>query len=125
VSIVAASGLVAGTISSRIGLWGYDSCAHFIIHEVSAAIDGFDRARLISLKEVQGGHRGSFSSTEASFQNAFELLSYVTTIVWSHPSLSVSSLMERCCRVHVSIPVREFSAEKERTPCATASVYHT
>lgn len=86
VSIVAASGLVAGTIVSRIGLWSYDLCAQFIIQEVSAAIDGFDGARLISLKEVQGSHRGSFSSTEASFQNAFELLSYVTTIVWSHPN---------------------------------------
>ena len=40
----------------------------------------------MSSKEVQGSHRGSFSSTEASFQNAFELLSYVSTIVWSHPN---------------------------------------
>lgn len=36
VSIVAAAGLVAGTILSRIGLWGYDLCAQFIIQEVSA-----------------------------------------------------------------------------------------
>ncbi|KAL9096792.1 MAG: hypothetical protein Q9163_006418 [Psora crenata] len=38
VSIVAASGLVAGTILSRIGLWGYDLCAQFIIQEVSIAL---------------------------------------------------------------------------------------
>lgn len=34
VAIKAASGLVAGTILSRIGLWGYDLCAQFIIQEV-------------------------------------------------------------------------------------------
>ncbi|OCT51963.1 iron-regulated transporter [Cladophialophora carrionii] len=66
--IVAASGLVAGTILSRIGLWGYDLCAQFIIQQ-----------------EVQGPQRGSFSSTEATLQNLFELLSYVTTIIWSSP----------------------------------------
>ncbi|EXJ58932.1 hypothetical protein A1O7_06363 [Cladophialophora yegresii CBS 114405] len=66
--IVAASGLVAGTILSRMGLWGYDLCAQLIIQQ-----------------EVQGPHRGFFSSTEATLQNLFELLSYVTTIVWSSP----------------------------------------
>lgn len=35
VSIIAASGLVAGTILSRVGLWGYDLCAQFIIQDVS------------------------------------------------------------------------------------------
>ncbi|KIW67523.1 hypothetical protein PV04_06767 [Phialophora macrospora] len=66
--IVAASGLVVGTILSRIGLWGYDLCAQFIIQQ-----------------EVQGSQRGSFSTTEATLQNLFELLSYVMTIVWSSP----------------------------------------
>lgn len=41
--IIAASGLVAGTILSRIGLLGYDLCAQFIIQEVSAAIDESNR----------------------------------------------------------------------------------
>ena len=35
VPIIAASGLVAGTILSRIGLWGYDLCVQFIVQEVS------------------------------------------------------------------------------------------
>ena len=35
VPIIAASGLAAGTILSRIGLWGYDLCAQFIVQEVS------------------------------------------------------------------------------------------
>ena len=38
VPIIAASGLVAGSILSRIGLWGFDLCAQFIIQEVGAAI---------------------------------------------------------------------------------------
>jgi len=66
--IVAASGLVAGTIVSRIGLWGFDLSAQSIIQE-----------------EVQSDQRGSFSSTEVAFQNLFELLSYAITIVWSRP----------------------------------------
>jgi len=85
VPIIAASGLVAGTILSRIGLWGYDLCAQFIIQEVSSTLEELFGGRLMLSKEVQGSHRGSFSSTEASFQNAFELLSYVLTIIWSHP----------------------------------------
>lgn len=36
VPIIAASGLVGGTILSRMGLWGYDLCAQFIIQGVSA-----------------------------------------------------------------------------------------
>ena len=84
-SLVAASGLVAGTILSRIGLWGYDLCAQSIIQEVSTALHESFRGRLTSSKEVEGSYRGLFSSTEASLQNAFELLSYVSTIVWSRP----------------------------------------
>jgi solute carrier family 40 (iron-regulated transporter), member 1 len=37
-SIVAASGLVAGTILSRIGLWGYDLSAQAIIQGVSGIL---------------------------------------------------------------------------------------
>jgi iron-regulated transporter 1 len=36
-------------------------------------------------QEVEFDHRGSFSMVEASFQNLFELLSYVSTIVFSRP----------------------------------------
>ena len=53
--------------------------------QYSTAPDKSPCGRLTSLKEVQGSHRGSFSSTEASFQNAFELLSYVSTIIWARP----------------------------------------
>ena len=86
VPLVAASGLVAGTILSRIGLWGYDLCAQFIVQDVSLASHPTCYSHLTSSQGVEGSQRGSFSSTEASFQNVFELLSYVTTIIWSHPN---------------------------------------
>jgi len=62
----AASGLVGGVILSRVGLWSFDLCTQSIIQE-----------------EVDEQNRGAFSTVEASFQNLFELLSYVTTIVFS------------------------------------------
>ncbi|KFY28471.1 hypothetical protein V491_00447 [Pseudogymnoascus sp. VKM F-3775] len=47
-----ASGLVVGTIFSRVGLRGFDLCTQIIIQE-----------------DVEAPHRGSFSSVEASWQN--------------------------------------------------------
>jgi iron-regulated transporter 1 len=66
--IVAASGLAAGTIMSRVGLWGFDLCAQTIVQ-----------------MEVRDTNRGSFSSTEAMFQNVFELVSFALTIVLPRP----------------------------------------
>lgn len=65
-NIITASGLVAGVILSRVGLWSFDLCTQIIIQE-----------------DVEESHRGSFSTVEAAFQNLFELLSYATTIVFS------------------------------------------
>ncbi|KAJ3493138.1 hypothetical protein NLG97_g4926 [Lecanicillium saksenae] len=62
------AGLVACIAMSRLGLWGYDLCAQTLVQE-----------------EVEEGHRGAFSSVEASFQNLFELLSFATTIAFSRP----------------------------------------
>ncbi|KFY77877.1 hypothetical protein V498_09243, partial [Pseudogymnoascus sp. VKM F-4517 (FW-2822)] len=49
---ISASGLVGGTILSRVGLRGFDLCTQIIIQE-----------------EVEAANRGSFSSVEASWQN--------------------------------------------------------
>ncbi|ETS00227.1 iron transporter [Trichoderma reesei RUT C-30] len=65
---VSASGLVAGTVLSRLGLRGFDLCVQLIVQE-----------------EVEAEHRGVFSSVEAAFQNGFELLAYASTIVFSRP----------------------------------------
>ncbi|GAM36770.1 iron-regulated transporter [Talaromyces pinophilus] len=67
--IIAATGLAVGVALSRVGLWGYDLCAQNLIQD-----------------EVEDSHRGEFSTTEAAFQNLFELLSYASTIVFSRPS---------------------------------------
>ncbi|TAQ83486.1 hypothetical protein B7494_g8193 [Chlorociboria aeruginascens] len=66
--IFAASGLVGAIILSRVGLWSFDLCAQSIVQE-----------------EVEEQSRGAFSTIETSFQNLFELLSYVTTIIFSKP----------------------------------------
>ncbi|KAH6628179.1 Ferroporti-1 [Chaetomium tenue] len=67
--VVSASALVSGTILSRLGLRGFDLCVQIIVQE-----------------EVEAENRGAFSSVEAAWQNAFELLSFATTIVFSHPN---------------------------------------
>lgn len=67
-SLIAASGLVGGTVLSRLGLRGFDLCVQLIVQE-----------------EVEAENRGVFSSVEAAWQSAFELLAYASTIVFSRP----------------------------------------
>ncbi|KNG91396.1 putative iron-regulated transporter [Aspergillus nomiae NRRL 13137] len=66
--LISASGLVGGTILSRVGLRGFDLCVQILVQEC-----------------VEAENRGSFSSVEAAWQNAFEIGSYVSTIVFSRP----------------------------------------
>ncbi|KAG5651945.1 hypothetical protein H0H81_006829 [Sphagnurus paluster] len=66
---MSAGGLVCGTILSRVGLWGFDLSTQVIVQE-----------------EVEATRRGSFSSMESSWQNAFELCSYAMTMVFFRPA---------------------------------------
>jgi len=66
--LIKASGLVGGVILSRIGLWGVDLTTQIIVQD-----------------EVEEDSRGAFSTAETSAQNLFEMLSYVSTIVWYRP----------------------------------------
>ncbi|RSM12618.1 hypothetical protein CEP52_002304 [Fusarium oligoseptatum] len=68
-SLLSASGLVVGTILSRLGLRGFDLCIQLIVQE-----------------DVEAESRGAFSSVEAALQNAFELLSYASTILFYRPN---------------------------------------
>ncbi|KAH8897266.1 hypothetical protein GQ53DRAFT_818538 [Thozetella sp. PMI_491] len=68
-SLVPAAGLAAAVAFSRVGLWGYDLSVQNIVQD-----------------EVQGDRRGLFSTVEAAFQNVFDLLAWVLTIVWSDPA---------------------------------------
>ncbi|KAI5204067.1 hypothetical protein AUEXF2481DRAFT_32622 [Aureobasidium subglaciale EXF-2481] len=61
-------GLLAGTIASRVGLWGFDLSAQVIVQDA-----------------VESDQRGSFSAMEASVQNTFELLSFASTAVFARP----------------------------------------
>ncbi|KAM0272894.1 hypothetical protein ACHAQH_008522 [Verticillium albo-atrum] len=65
---VSTVGLVGGTILSRLGLRGFDMCTQIIVQE-----------------DVEPESRGVFSTVEAAWQNAFELLSYIATIIFFHP----------------------------------------
>ncbi|EXJ67270.1 uncharacterized protein A1O5_09283 [Cladophialophora psammophila CBS 110553] len=67
--IWAASGLLGGTIFSRIGLWGFELSTQVIIQE-----------------QVEPEYRGAFSTTESSLQNIFELCAYASTIIFPQPS---------------------------------------
>ncbi|KAL2128819.1 hypothetical protein VTI74DRAFT_8599 [Chaetomium olivicolor] len=66
--VLSAGGLVGGTILSRLGLRGFDLCVQIIVQE-----------------DVEAESRGAFSSVEAAWQNAFELLSFTSTVIFSHP----------------------------------------
>ncbi|PYH91069.1 iron-regulated transporter [Aspergillus ellipticus CBS 707.79] len=66
--LLSASGLVGGTILSRVGLRGFDLCIQILVQE-----------------GVEPDARGSFSSTEAAWQSLFEICSYTSTMVFSRP----------------------------------------
>ncbi|RMZ80169.1 hypothetical protein DV737_g3085, partial [Chaetothyriales sp. CBS 132003] len=69
IPVAASVSLVVATIFSRIGLWGFDLSTQVIVQE-----------------EVEPPQRGAFSSVEAAFQNAFELLSYACTVSFARPA---------------------------------------
>jgi solute carrier family 40 (iron-regulated transporter), member 1 len=97
-----ATGLVGGTILSRVGLRGLDLCIQIIIQEVSicrtlspnsyppsiAIAAAFTLKYIViltHLQDVEAENRGVFSSVEAAWQNAFEICSHISTIVFSRP----------------------------------------
>ena len=65
---IAGIGLVAGVLTSRVGLWGFDLCVQYLIQET-----------------IQPSRRGRYSATEMALQNFFELLSFATTMVFARP----------------------------------------
>ncbi|KAK0725504.1 Ferroporti-1 [Lasiosphaeris hirsuta] len=67
-TVISATGLALGVALSRAGLWGYDLSAQNIVQD-----------------EVEMDHRGTFSTVETSFQNLFEMFSYLTTVIFSRP----------------------------------------
>lgn len=97
---ISASGLVGGTILSRVGLRGFDLCVQIIVQEVRTSrqlptllrpsyrssfnIQTVANEKLL-FQGVEAEARGSFSTTEAAWQNLFDMCSYICTIVFSKP----------------------------------------
>jgi iron-regulated transporter 1 len=67
-SVVTTTVLLGAVILSRTGLWGFDLSAQLIIQD-----------------EVEPTMRGTFSSLEASLQNVFEMLAFLSTVVFPRP----------------------------------------
>lgn len=84
---IAASALVLATIFSRVGLWGFDLSAQIIVQEVrhAALLNHVHSLTCLLCQEIEPEHRGSFSSVEASLQNAFEMCSFVATAIFYRP----------------------------------------
>ncbi|KAI7089001.1 putative Ferriportin iron efflux transporter [Hortaea werneckii] len=66
--VLLAAGTVSAVVASRLGLWGFDLSAQIIVQE-----------------EVEPEMRGTFSSQEFALQNAFEMLAFLSTIVFPKP----------------------------------------
>ncbi|KAI6823037.1 putative Ferriportin iron efflux transporter [Hortaea werneckii] len=66
--IILAAGTVSAVVASRLGLWGFDLSAQILVQE-----------------EVEPEMRGTFSSQEFALQNAFEMLAFLSTIVFPRP----------------------------------------
>lgn len=63
-----AAGTVSAVIASRVGLWGYDLSAQILVQD-----------------EIEPDMRGTFSSQEFALQNGFEMLAFLSTIIFSRP----------------------------------------
>jgi len=59
---------VVCVILSRVGLWSFDLTAQLLVQN-----------------SVDASQRGSYSATESSLQNFFELCAFAMTIIWSRP----------------------------------------
>ncbi|KAJ5909122.1 hypothetical protein N7495_001804, partial [Penicillium taxi] len=67
-SRLAAAALTIGVALSRVGLWGFDLSAQFLIQE-----------------NIEEHARARFSTTEIALQSVFEMLSFASTIIWPLP----------------------------------------
>lgn len=66
--MLAGATLVSGVAVSRLGLWGFDLSVQLLVQD-----------------DAPEATRGSFSAIEMSLQNVFELLSFLTTMIFYRP----------------------------------------
>lgn len=94
---IAAAGLTAGIVMSRLGLWGFDLSVQFIVQET-----------------VPPDIRGQFSSCEMALQNFWEMLSFVITIIFPRPEQFRYPAIVSVCAVAVSAACYAAYVRKER-----------
>lgn len=112
-SYISAWLLVSGVILSRVGLWSFDLCVQIIVQEVRLPTPPSPLLTLHTSKKNPQGvdptSRGSFSALEASLQNFFELLAYISTIIFSRPSdFQYPALMSAAAVLIASILYAEY-----------------
>ncbi|KAK8014145.1 Ferroporti-1 [Apiospora arundinis] len=102
--LLSATGIVGGTVLSRVGLRGFDLCTQIIVQEVSTEY---------AIADVEADIRGVFSSVEAAWQNGFELLSYALTMVFFRPEqfmipalISIGAVAAASCCYTVFVYIR-------------------
>ncbi|KAI6908984.1 putative Ferriportin iron efflux transporter [Hortaea werneckii] len=94
--MILAPGTVSAVVASRLGLWGFDLSAQIIVQE-----------------EVEPEMRGTFSSQEFALQNAFEMLAFLSTIVFPRPeqfkypaAISASAVATACVLYAIFVRAR-------------------
>ncbi|KAF2188549.1 iron-regulated transporter [Zopfia rhizophila CBS 207.26] len=102
--IIAATGLVVGTILSRVGLRGFDLCAQIIVQELTC----------FWYQEVEAESRGSFSALEASWQNFFEMCSYSSTIIFFRPEQFQWPVLMSCIAVFMAAVLYTYFVRSRR-----------
>jgi iron-regulated transporter 1 len=91
-------GLLVGFVSlSRLGLWGFDLSEQYLVQQ-----------------EVAVNMRGEFSTTEAAFQNMFDLLQFMGTIVFARPEMFKWPVLMSCVSVGAALVVYALFVRKRR-----------
>jgi iron-regulated transporter 1 len=91
-------GLLVGFVSlSRLGLWGFDLSEQYLVQE-----------------EIDSSMRGEFSTTEAALQNMFDLLQFMSTIIFSRPEMFKWPVLMSCISVGIGLCVYALFVRKRR-----------
>ncbi|KAJ6144875.1 Major facilitator superfamily domain general substrate transporter [Penicillium chermesinum] len=106
-SRLAAGILIVGVALSRVGLWGFDLSAQFLVQE-----------------NVKEEARARFSATEMALQNFFEMASFASTIVWAQPEKFYYPVLISAGAVAVAaIGFATYVRKKEATCCTDRSAW--
>src|SRR5437763_5328051 len=89
--------LVTFVSISRLGLWGFDLSEQYLVQQ-----------------EIDATSRGEFSTTEAALQNTFDLLQFISTIIFARPEIFKWPVLMSCVSVGVALGVYALFVRKRR-----------